>query len=82
MFKLPAGWHLGRAPARRHEDTAFGSFDLQFVSGQGGRVLTVRSTIDVRQHRVPPDQYSAFRVFLRAIDAALDERIVLQKDEG
>ncbi len=78
-FKIPDGWRIGHAPPLRHIETPFGVFDLHFAPGADGRSLEVRSAIGINQYRIVAADYTAFRAFLGAVDAALGEHIVLQR---
>jgi hypothetical protein len=82
LFRLPAGWRVLRRPAERHEQSAFGRFDLEVAPAEGGRAVRVRSLIEVQRHRIAPADYGAFRKFLGTIDGALAERLVLAKEES
>jgi hypothetical protein len=81
VFRLPDGWHVVRQPGARQEKSAFGRFELQIEPADNGRVLRVRSMIQVDRHRIAPADYSAFRKFLGAIDGALAEKIVVAKED-
>lgn len=80
VYHLPEGWRIERLPTARHEDNGFGRFDLEATASADGRRLLVRSWLDVERHRVAPGEYGAFRRFLGAIDAALNERVVLVRE--
>ncbi len=80
-FRVPEGWHVARAPEPRREEAAVGTFTLEVEPVEQGRAIRVRSAMDVTDHRISPDEYDGFRRFLRAVDAALGQRLVLRKDE-
>jgi transglutaminase-like putative cysteine protease len=83
-YRLPAGWRLrsgGSWGAGGKEiESPFGRFHLE-VSGDGDRVR-VRSSLDVAQARVTPEQYPRFRAFLGEIDAAIEERLIVGPAEA
>ena len=70
-YRLPTGWRLAAgAPAgRRPVDSPFGRFTIEVEID--GSVLRVRSSLNVTQARIAPDDYLRFRSFLMEVDAAL-----------
>ncbi len=81
-YRLPTGWRLaaGTPPARRSIDGPFGRFSLD-VEIDGG-VLRVRSSLNVTQARIKPEDYPRFRAFLLEVDAALGSPIGVSAPEG
>jgi tetratricopeptide (TPR) repeat protein/transglutaminase-like putative cysteine protease len=77
-YRLPAGAHVQHLPAGRVAESAFGRFRLE-VSAEAAGVVRVRSTLDITRHRLTPAEYAQFRQFLGDIDAALSDRIVVEK---
>jgi transglutaminase-like putative cysteine protease len=80
IFRVPDGWKVAGTPGARHEQNAFGRFDLEAAVSGDGREVRVKSVVDVQKFRISPDEYPAFRRFLGAIDAALGERVVVRKE--
>ena len=77
-YRLPAGVRVQHLPAGRVAESAFGRFRLE-VSAEAAGVVRVRSTLDITRHRLTPAEYAQFRQFLGDIDAALSDRIVVEK---
>lgn len=78
-YRLPPGTRVGRLPAGLVAESPFGRFRLE-ISVDDGRVVRVRSALDITRHRLTPAEYPRFRQFLGDIDAALGDRIVVQKE--
>jgi cellulose synthase operon protein C len=81
-YRVPQGWQVAALPDARGEHTSFGSFRVEVSADDDGRQVRVQSKIDVIKHRFAPAEYPSFRAFLRALDAALGQKIVLRRDEG
>ncbi|HZL20700.1 MAG TPA: DUF3858 domain-containing protein, partial [Polyangia bacterium] len=83
-YRLPAGWRLRSGGSwgagGKQIESPFGRFHLE-VSADGDRVR-VRSSLDVAQARVTPEQYPRFRAFLGEIDAAIGERLIVGPEEA
>jgi hypothetical protein len=79
-FRLPEGWHVAGLPDSRQQQTPFGRFRLEVSEVDQGREVVIRSTIDISKHRVPPGEYAAFRSFLGALDAALRQSLLLERE--
>lgn len=78
-YRLPAGWRVAQVPAARDEQTDFGSFRFAVESSPNGDAVTVRTHLDMRAHRFVPDAYPKFRAFLGVIEAALRERLEIER---
>jgi transglutaminase-like putative cysteine protease/tetratricopeptide (TPR) repeat protein len=74
-YRLPAGARLVRAPAGRQIASPFGTFSLEVE--HGGNAIGIASELVVRVSRIARADYPAFRAFLRDIDVALAERLVV-----
>jgi hypothetical protein len=67
-------------PDSRQQQSPFGRFRLEVSEAEQGREVVIRSSIDVSRHRIPPGEYAAFRAFLGALDAALRQSLLLEKE--
>jgi hypothetical protein len=76
-YTLPAGVRLLHAPGARKIESPFGEFTLAVASSQDGHSISVTSVLLVVKNRIEPPSYAAFRAFLRDIDAALAERVIV-----
>ncbi len=81
VYQLPDGWRVSRVPAKRSEQGVFGRFALDVAVESGGRAVRIRTVVDVDRARVSPSEYGAFRRFLGSVDAALGERLVIEKED-
>jgi transglutaminase-like putative cysteine protease/tetratricopeptide (TPR) repeat protein len=77
-YHLPPGARIVRAPSAHTIASPFGSFTLTVASAADSGGITVKSEIVVDQSRIDRRDYAAFRAFLRDIDAALSERVVVE----
>jgi tetratricopeptide (TPR) repeat protein/transglutaminase-like putative cysteine protease len=68
-YELPKGMRFSQVPADKKIDSAHGSFSLDVESD--GRSATVSTQLELSSHRVSPEQYRAFREFLRQVDSSL-----------
>jgi len=74
-YRLPRGARVVRLPGARDVQNRFGQFSLSSENTRDG--VTIRSTFVVTAHRIAPEDYPAFRAFLRDTDAALEERLIV-----
>jgi cellulose synthase operon protein C len=77
VVKLPPGTKLLSAPAPARGESGFGSYSVS-VEQQPGQV-TVRSRLELKQSRIRPSEYDAWRKFCAEVDAALGPRLVVSK---
>src|SRR5262249_51021946 len=70
---LPSAWSLKETPEPRAFDSPFGAFSMTLE--RGGTHLAISIHLKVPRHRIAPADYSVFRRFLLAVDAALDQPI-------
>lgn len=70
-YELPRGMRFSTVPESKSIDSRHGSFSLT-VDAKDGRA-TVKSELTLKSAEVPPEDYSAFRDFLRDVDAALGQ---------
>ena len=81
-YKLPRGARIVHAPAARKLESPFGEFTLAVADeGKDGRELRIKSVLLVTRNRIEPQDYPAFRAFLRDVDAALAERLVVRVEK-
>jgi transglutaminase-like putative cysteine protease len=78
VYALPAGARAARVPAPRKIESVFGELTLDVQRSPEDRSIEFHSLLVVRKNRIEPSEYPAFRSFLRDIDAALAERLVVQ----
>jgi transglutaminase-like putative cysteine protease/tetratricopeptide (TPR) repeat protein len=76
-YHLPVGARIVRLPATRNVQSSFGTFTLAVEPSADGLGVTCRSVLHVQKNRIEPDDYAAFRSFLRDIDAALADAVVV-----
>jgi tetratricopeptide (TPR) repeat protein/transglutaminase-like putative cysteine protease len=76
VYRLPEGWHLQGPPVARDVIGPFGRFHLA-IADEGNGVVRVRSSLDVSQYRIVPEDYPRFRAFLGQIDGTLSERLLV-----
>jgi transglutaminase-like putative cysteine protease/Flp pilus assembly protein TadD len=76
-YRLPIGARIVRVPASRNIQSNFGTFTLSVESSDDGLGLTCKSALYVQRNRIDPEDYAAFRAFLRDIDAALADAVVV-----
>ena len=74
-YVLPDGIRVLHAPSARKIESPFGAFTLAAESSKDGRSISVTSVLLVVKNRIEPQNYAAFRAFLRDTDAALAERV-------
>jgi len=79
LYRLPVGAHVARAPSSCKLESPFGTFSLDVKAGDG--TVAIDSTLVVKQTRIEPSSYAAFRSFLRDIDAALAERMLVALEQ-
>ena len=70
-YELPRGMRFSTVPESKSFDNRHGSFSLK-VDAKDGRA-TVRTQLELDSAEVPPEDYAAFRDFLRDVDAALSQ---------
>jgi hypothetical protein len=80
-YKLPAGARILHAPGARKIESPFGEFTLAVTTSPDGRSIGVTSVLLVAKSRIEPASYPAFRAFLRDVDAALAERVVVEVEK-
>ncbi|MFN0063614.1 MAG: DUF3857 domain-containing protein [Myxococcaceae bacterium] len=71
---LPKGYGVGDASAPEREESSFGSVEASCTS-EGERVKC-EARFSLRQTRIPPQTYPAFRAFLNRVDQILSRRLV------
>jgi tetratricopeptide (TPR) repeat protein len=76
VYRLPEGWHLQGPPVARDVIGPFGRFHLG-IADEGNGVVRVKSSLDVNQYRIGPEDYPRFRSFLGQIDGTLGERLLV-----
>jgi len=76
-YKLPDGIRVLHAPSARKIESPFGEFTLAVDSAKDLRTISVTTVLLVTKNRIEPPSYAVFRAFLRDIDAALAERVVV-----
>ncbi len=76
-YHLPPGARIVRAPSTHTIASPFGSFTSTVETPADSGGITIKSEIVVDQSRIARNDYAAFRAFLRDIDAALSERVVV-----
>jgi hypothetical protein len=77
-YVLPAGHKFSRLPAGKTLDTPVGQFSLEVEPQDDGAV--VRSRLRLTRARITPDEYAAFRQFLRQVDASLEQSFEVTPD--
>jgi len=73
---LPPGFEVSSAPEPRAESSDFGSYFLR-TSQRDGR-LVFESHLEIAVSRVPSARYEEFRKFCRRVDAAFDQRLIVE----
>lgn len=76
-FNAPKGHSFQHVPKDGEVASDFGSLKLQYVLE--GNTLKVRTEFVLRESRIEPKAYSAFRSWVDAADQLLRQRIVLAK---
>jgi hypothetical protein len=76
-YQLPAGARVLRAPTTRTIESAFGEVTLAVEPDGDKNTVTIRSSLRVHKNRIEPQEYAAFRSFLRETDALLAERLLV-----
>ena len=71
--ELPPGMQVLAGPEDVSVTTAFGDFSIK--STQSGRVVRVESALSLKTTRVSPQEYTQWRKFCRAADAAMSVRL-------
>jgi tetratricopeptide (TPR) repeat protein/transglutaminase-like putative cysteine protease len=74
-YHLPREAHVVHLPRARKVKSPFGELSLEVDRSPAS--ITIRSTFAVVTNRIAPEDYPAFRTFLRDADTALDERLVV-----
>jgi hypothetical protein len=92
VYQLPAGARIVHGPSARTIESPFGQFTLAVEGGKDGTdgkdgkdrndgkdggSLEIITVLVVTKNRIEPSNYAGFRAFLRDIDAALAERVVV-----
>ncbi len=80
-YNLPAGARVVHAPSTRRIASPFGELTIAVTSSPDGRSVGVTSVLLVAKSRIEPASYPAFRAFLRDVDAALAERVVVEVEK-
>jgi hypothetical protein len=75
---LPAGWELGSEPEVVQLACEGATYRLEYRRGEDGR-LSIERELEIRPVRVEPEQYPAFRDFLRQAVKAEKQPLVLRK---
>jgi cellulose synthase operon protein C len=76
-YTLPPGHAFSRMPTGTRIESPVGEFTLEIEPVDGGAL--VRSALQVSTHRITPEQYGAFRDFLRRVDASLEQTFEVSK---
>ena len=74
-YRLPKDTRVVHWPSRREMKSRFG--ELSLVAERSPAGVTIRSIFVVAVSRISPEEYPAFRAFLRDADTALEERLVV-----
>ena len=74
IVHLPAGQTVD-LPAPAHIDSPFGKLDLTFEKTADGFVT--HAVVELRKHRIAPDEYKAWQDFLQRLDSLLNAPIIL-----
>jgi len=85
VYQLPIGARILHGPSARKIESPFGEFTLAVEGGGNGTdggSLRIISVLVVTENRIEPSSYAAFRAFLRDVDAALAERVVVTLERG
>ncbi|MBC8132179.1 MAG: hypothetical protein H7X95_04295, partial [Deltaproteobacteria bacterium] len=77
-YQLPAGFAATSLPRSRRIESKFGHFDLHVEIEAAGTVIA-QARLDVERDRISSADYAAFRRFLADVDAAMAERIVVER---
>jgi cellulose synthase operon protein C len=77
-YELPAGHGFSRLPTGTRVESPVGEFTLEVERVGDGAV--VRSALQLDEHRITPEQYGAFREFLRRVDASLEQTFEVSKE--
>ena len=76
-IKLPEGWTVATLPDARTIESPFAKFVVS-CKAEGGSILLDR-TVQFTKHRVASEMYPQFREFVSKANAAMTEKIVLEK---
>jgi transglutaminase-like putative cysteine protease len=74
-YHLPKEARVVRLPSAREIKSRWGEISLAIE--RSAATITIRSTFVVEASRIAPEDYPAFRAFLRDTDRALEERLVV-----
>jgi len=73
---LPKGYRIAHMPSGASIEAAIGSFKLTIVPTDDG--ASVESELVLRDYRVKPQDYGAFRAFLQSVDETLEQNFELE----
>lgn len=76
-YRLPSGHEFSRMPSPTEVDSPVGRFELKVERTDEG--AEVSSMLEIRRQRITPEQYRAFRDFLRRVDASLEQTFEVSK---
>jgi len=80
QVELPSGYALTSLPASEVQESPFGSAKVHFTVE--GSTLWIEGEVVVSRARVTPEDYPAFRSFLRQVDALLARKVVAGPASG
>ncbi|TPV93906.1 MAG: DUF3857 domain-containing protein [Myxococcales bacterium FL481] len=76
-YELPRGLQFSQVPAPIRLDSPFGRFSLTVASSADK--ATVETVLELNVQRVAPDDYRAFRDFLRRVDASYEQAFEVEE---
>lgn len=74
VVRLPANLRV-TLPPPTHLSTPFGSLDLTFETTPDG--FTTHAVVDLKKHRIEPEEYQAWQDFLQRLDNVLNTPLLL-----
>lgn len=76
---LPAGWRVAALPPSRQIEGPAASFSFSIEQTDGA--LSLQCRVDVKKHRVPPEELANLREVLTALDALAEQPLVCELAE-
>ncbi len=76
-YRVPEGWTVSKIPDPKTLETPFARFTVSSEAKDG--VVTYRRTVQLLKNRIGKEEYPAFREMAAKMNAALTEKIVLEK---
>ena len=74
---LPAGTQIGDLPSGGTAESPFGK--LVMTVERSGREVQTRTELEIRRDRISPDDYPAFRRWVREADQILRQRLTVER---